>query len=88
MGYGVNQWASQPGRARAAGSSRGKSTRTAKRKSKSSARRAPKKSATKKRRSLQSQDQEQRGLTKPPKGWAGTKAEYIRFLSGGPGKWY
>lgn len=40
MGYGVNQWASQPGRAKAAGSSRGKTTRTAKRRTSASARRA------------------------------------------------
>jgi hypothetical protein len=52
MGYGVNTWASQAGRARAAGSSKGKSTRTAKRKSSGSARRAKSK-RPKQRRSLQ-----------------------------------
>ena len=51
MGYGVNQWASQSTRARAAGKSSASSTRTAKRKRRSSAPRARKKSPTKKRRS-------------------------------------
>lgn len=47
MSYGVNTWAGQRGRARAAGSSKRKSTRTAKRKRSSSARRAKKKSSRK-----------------------------------------
>jgi hypothetical protein len=40
MSYGVNTWVGQRGRARAAGSSKRKSTRTAKRKTSGSARRA------------------------------------------------
>jgi hypothetical protein len=43
MGYGVNTWATQLGRARAAASSKGSGTRTAKKKSSASARRAKKK---------------------------------------------
>jgi hypothetical protein len=55
MGYGVTSvWASQRGRASGAGSSKGKSTRTAKRRTSASARRAKKKSPSRKsqRRSL------------------------------------
>jgi len=52
MSYGVNTlWAAQPGRARSAGSSKRKSTRTAKRKTSGSARHAKKKRSTSKSKS-------------------------------------
>jgi anti-sigma factor RsiW len=56
MSYGVTSWATQAGRARAAGNSKGSGTRTAKRKRSASAQRAKKrkttKRSTKQRRSL------------------------------------
>jgi hypothetical protein len=52
MSYGAVTWATQVGRARSAGSSKGSGTRTAKRKSSASARRAKKKKTAAKRRSL------------------------------------
>lgn len=53
MSYGVNTWAPQPGRARSAGSSSGKSTRTGRSKKTGSVRRARKKKPATKRRSVQ-----------------------------------
>lgn len=54
MSYGVNNsWATQAGRARAVGSSKGSGTRTAKKKRSASVRRAKKKPTSQKRRSLQ-----------------------------------
>lgn len=94
MGYGVTTtWALQRGPAQGAGSSRKKTTRTAKRRSSASVRRAKKKSraTTSKRRSLppsQAQEREQGGIGNPPRGWAGTRAQYKTFLAGGPGYWY
>lgn len=48
MSYGVNTWGGQAGRARAAGSSKRKSTRTAKRSTRGSAPRARKSSSSRK----------------------------------------
>lgn len=73
MSYGVNQWAALAGRARAAGSSKRKSTRTAKRKKTASARRAPKRSSTSSSRKSASK---RRVL---PPGWGGTAQEYENY---------
>lgn len=71
MSYGVNTWVAQPGRVRAAGSSKRKSTRTAKRKKAASARRAPKKSSSRK-----SGSKTRRSL---PPGWGGTAQEFASY---------
>lgn len=85
MSYGVNtSCAAQPGRARAAGSSRRASTRTATRRKAASARSAKRTSRkkAKKRRSLQP------GGSRIPRGWGGTLAQYKAYeerqKKGGP----
>lgn len=81
MSYGVNKWASRPGRARAAGTRSARSTRTAKRKKAASARPARKKSRAKKpaRKSRVDisyyTDAELRALKKKPKKAKKTRAK-------------
>lgn len=102
MSYGVNTlWAAPHGRARAAGSSKARSTRTAKRKKASSARRARKRSSAtgsrsrrtsggSKRRSLH-QDYHAEAAGKKPQDWGGTLAEWYAYRNDKtgtvPGKW-
>jgi hypothetical protein len=97
MGYGVNQtWASLHGRARAAGSSKGKSTRTRKRRASGSVPRAPsrrKKTSRPKRRSLQSgsKDYHAEAVGPKPQEWGGSLAEWYAYRNDKtgtvPGKW-
>ena len=102
MGYGVTQtWASPLGRARAAGSSKGKSTRTRKRRSSASAPRAPRKrrktssrKRTQKRRVLPAvggRDYHAEGIGAKPHDWGGSLAEWIAYRTDKtgkvPGKW-
>lgn len=93
MSYGVNTWVGQRGRARAAGSSKRKSTRTGKRKRSGSARHVKK---SKKRRSLplaakskiDPRDYHALPIGKAPRGWGGSQAEWFLYSQGkGPGKW-
>jgi hypothetical protein len=88
MGYGVNtQWGSLRGRAKGAGSSKGKSTRTAKRRRSASAQHARKKSSLKKRRSLPLDPRGQK-IGKAPRDWGGSQIDWILYQQNkGPGKW-
>lgn len=93
MSYGVNTWASLTGRARAAGSSKARSTRTAKRKTSASARRARKprkKTSRQKRRGLPAaqngRDYHAEGIGAKPHDWGGTLAQWIAYRNDTTGK--
>jgi hypothetical protein len=88
MGYGVNtQWGSLRGRARRAGSSKGKSTRTASSRRAGSARRARKKKTVSTRRSLPL-DPRGKKIGKAPRDWGGSQIDWILYVQNkGPGKW-